>query len=119
LLLSEARDVGADHRQAHAETQTLEVAEPQSDQTAPFLIVGQTHEKSGADDTDEVCDDHGRAAGVRPFAADEAAAKEGGELNEPAGDLEILRAQRVEAETFDDQGRELISTLARNFCRKR
>jgi hypothetical protein len=62
LLLGESRNIRADHRQAHAETQTLEVAEPQRDQTTPFLIIGQAHEKSGADDTDQVCDDHGRAA---------------------------------------------------------
>ena len=62
LLLSEAGNVRADHRQAHAETQTLEIAEPQRDQTTPFLVVRQADEKSGADDADKVCDDHGRAA---------------------------------------------------------
>lgn len=114
MFLSEARDVRADHSQAHAETQTLEVAEPQSDQTTPFLIIGQAHEESGSNNADEVCDDHGRAARVGPFAADEAAAEEGGELDETAGDLEILRAERVEAETADDQGCELESDVRKS-----
>ena len=92
LLLREAGNVGADHGQAHAEAQTLEVAEPQSDQATPLLIVRQADEESRADDADEVCDDHGGAARVGPFATDEAAAEEGGELDETAGDLEVLRA---------------------------
>jgi hypothetical protein len=116
LLLRESRDVGADHRQAHAEAQTLEVAEPQSDKTAPFLIIRQAHEESGADDADEVCDDHGGAARVGPFAADEAAAEEGGELDETTGDLEVLCTESVEAETADDQGCELKLTLAKKHA---
>ena len=114
MFLSEARDVRADHSQAHAETQTLEVAEPQSDQATPLLIVRQADEESRADDADEVCDDHGGAARVGPFATDEAAAEEGGELDETAGDLEILRAERVEAETADDQGCELESDVRKS-----
>ena len=114
MLLRESGDIRTDHRQAHAEAQTLEVAEPQRDQTTPFLIIGEANEKSGANDADEVCDDHGRAARVGPFAADEAAAEEGGELDETAGDLEILRAERVEAETADDQGCELESDVRKS-----
>lgn len=112
LLLSETRDIRADHRQTHAETQTLEIAEPESDKTTPFLVFGQTDEESGADDTDEVRDDHCGAARVGPFAADEAASEEGGELDETAGDLEVLRSQRVEAETSDDQRCELGTSVS-------
>lgn len=112
LLLSETRDIRADHRQTHAETQTLEIAEPESDKTTPFLVFGQTDEESGADDTDEVRDDHRGAARVGPFAADKAASEEGGELDETAGDLEVLRSQRVEAETSDDQRCELRTSVS-------
>jgi hypothetical protein len=113
LLLRESGDIRADHRQAHAEAQTLEVAEPQRDQTTPFLIIGEANEKSGANDADEVCDDHGRAARVGPFAADESASDKGGELDETARDLEILRAECVEAETADDQGCELKLSVSK------
>ena len=116
MFLSEARDVRADHSQAHAETQTLEVAEPQSDQTTPFLIIGQAHEESGSNNADEVCDDHGRAARVGPFAADEAASQKRGELDETTRDLKILRAQCVEAETADDEGCELKLSVSKTAC---
>lgn len=107
LLLGVARDVGADHGQAHGEAQPLEVAEPQADEAAPLVAVGQAHEQAGADDADRVGHDHGDAPRVRPARADDPAAQQADELHRPTRDLEVLRPQRVDVERLDHQRGEL------------
>lgn len=37
LLLRGPRDIRTNHRQAHAESQTLEIAQPKRNQTAPLI----------------------------------------------------------------------------------
>ena len=110
LLLREPRNVAANHRQAHAEPKTLEVTQPQRNQASPSSTVRQTNKHRGASNADKVGDHHGRAARVGPFAADEAASEESSELHEATGDLQVLRAESIKAEVFDDQGSETCNS---------
>ena len=87
LLLRVSGNVAADHRQAHAEAQTLEVTQPKPDQATPLVALWQTNKHCSASDANHVGDDHRRATSVGPLAADEATAEESGELDEPTGDL--------------------------------
>lgn len=107
LLLGVSRNVAADHRQAHAETQALEVAKPKGYQAAPFVIIGQTNKHAGTSDTDQIGNNHGGTARVGPLAADEATSQKSRKLNKTARNLQVLRSQGVEAETSDDQRGEL------------
>lgn len=107
LLFREARDVTANHSQAHAESKTLEVAQPKRNQASPGRARGQADKHCSAGNTDQVGDHHGGTARVGPFTADEATTEKGGELHEATGDLQVLGAEGAEAEVFDDEGCEL------------
>lgn len=85
----------------------MEVAEPEGDETAPFVGGGEADEQAGADDADAVSDDHGGTARVvRPARADVAADDEGEELDGAAGDLEVLGTEGAEAKRADDDAGE-------------
>jgi len=113
LLLRVAGDVTADHSETDTEAQALEEAQPEPDQAAPFVVRGQTDQHRRADDADRVGHHHDDAARVGPAAAYEAADDQSQELNCAAGDLEVLRSERVEAEGADDDGGELFGQRRR------
>lgn len=62
LLLRISSNIRADNDQTHAESQTLEIAEPEGNQTAPFIRVREAHQQSGPEDTGQIGKDHARAA---------------------------------------------------------
>lgn len=64
LFLRVARDIRADNRQAQAEPQALEEAEPQRNEPAPFIRVWESHKQTRADDANAVGENHAGAAGV-------------------------------------------------------
>jgi hypothetical protein len=103
LLLRETRNIAANHRQAHAETKTLEVTQPQRNQASPSGAIRQANKHRGASNADKVGNHHSRAARVGPLAADEAASEQSSKLHETTGDLQVLGTKSVEAEVLDDQ----------------
>ena len=115
LLLRETRDIAANHGQAHAESKALEVTQPQRNQASPSSGVWQANKHRGASNANKVGNHHGRAARVGPLAADEATAEQSSKLHETTGDLQVLRAESVEAEVFDDQGSETCDGSIRHL----
>lgn len=107
LLLRVSSDIAADHGQAHAEAQALEVAQPKRDEATPLVAFWETDKHCCTSDADHVCDNHRWTACVGPFAANEATSEESCELYETTRNLEVLSAQGVEAELSDDQRSEL------------
>jgi hypothetical protein len=82
LFLSVPSDITAYHSKTQGEAEALEVAKPESDETTPFVVGGESDEEGGADDADGVGDNHGETAGVvGEFGADVAAEEEGEELD--------------------------------------
>ena len=45
LLLGIPRNIGAHHRQTHAETQALEIAQPERDQAPPLVAVREADQQ--------------------------------------------------------------------------
>lgn len=97
----------------------MEEAEPETNESAPFVAVWKSHEQSGTDDADTVGNDHGRASQVRPFRADESSADESEKLNRPTRNLKILRTQSVDIEGFDDDAGKLRNRRVGNLCTDR
>lgn len=89
----------------------MEVAQPQRDQSTPFVGRRQPDQHGSSDDTDAVCRYHDYAARIWEARADEAATEQSGELNKAARDLEILGAEGVEAKGRDDDGSKLCWRL--------
>lgn len=104
LLLCGASDVAADHGQAHAKSQSLEKAEPQSDKTAPFVAARQSNKKSSTNYAYGVGCHHCETADTRPTRANEAASQKRNKLNRTSGNLQVLRSESTEAEGINDDG---------------
>lgn len=107
LFLGVTGDVARDDGQAHAEPKALEVAHPQRDEAAPFVVAWKSDEQARADDADDVGHGHGKAAGVGPVCADVATRKERDELYCASWNLQVLSPECVYSERFDDHGAEL------------
>lgn len=109
LLLSRARDVRADHGQAHAEPQSLKITQPESHQPAPTVRIGQPDKQTRPDDTDQIGDNHGNTARVETvcvFCCDNPTTQQREELYCTPRNLEILGSESVEPKGPDDNGRE-------------
>jgi hypothetical protein len=62
LFLRIACYITAHNSQAHAETETLEIAQPQGNEATPFVGCWKCHEHRGADDAEQIGDSHRDAA---------------------------------------------------------
>ena len=107
LFLGVSGDVARDNCQAHAKSKTLEVAHPQRDEAAPFVVAWESYKQTRADDADDVGHSHGEAAGVGPVCADVATRKERDKLYSATWYLQILGSECVYSEGLDDHGAEL------------
>lgn len=94
LLLGVSGDVAAHNSQAHGETQTLQRAQPESYQSAPFVGVWKTDKETCTNDADAVGDDHGDEAYVTEARAYEATGQRADDVDSTSWYLQVLRTQR-------------------------
>lgn len=112
LFLGVTGDVARDDGQAHTKSKALEVAHPQRNEAAPFVVAWESDEQTRADDADYIGHGHGQAAGVGPVRADVAAGKEGNELYCATRYLQVLSPECVYSKGLDDHGAELRGVSA-------